>query len=144
MPPGFRRPVVSAGCPEDVCFNRLAVLQAAGTTWTTQTPTSAPGAVAVVQLCSGSGAELESSLTRLGIAAVPVGGVALRDLCGVDRGIAARWAETSIHLMPHGGPAVLRLLARKLAEAGIASHPPSPRETYPEASSLLEARMLQA
>jgi small GTP-binding protein len=62
----------------------------------------------------------------------------------VDRGIAARWSDTSLHLMPHGGAAVLRKLGRKLTEAGIASEALAAREVFPEATSLLEARMLHS
>jgi tRNA modification GTPase len=112
--------------------------------WSIQSP-AAPGAVAVVQLAAGSGAELESVLSRLGIAPVGVGSLGLRDLFGVDRGVVARWAEESAHLMPHGGPAVVRALALALADAGIErAERPDARVVYPEARSPVEAEMLAA
>jgi len=47
--------------------------------------------------------------------------------------------------MPHGGPQVLRQLAAALDRAGLAhAAPADPRRLYPEARSLLEARMLEA
>jgi tRNA modification GTPase len=46
--------------------------------------------------------------------------------------------------MPHAGRAVLRGLAAALERAGIAEGRLDPRAVYPEAGSLLEARMLDA
>lgn len=97
----------------------------------------------MVQLTAGSAEDLDGALTRLGIAPVAVGGVALRDLCGVDRGLVARWSETSVHLMPHGGAAVVKGIAGALVRAGIEEcAAPNPRAVYPEAESDIEARML--
>ena len=74
-------------------------------TWDIQTPAVA-GALAVVQLVGADEAGVDALLERLGIGRVPVGGLALRGLLGVDRGIVARWSATCVHLMPHGGAAV--------------------------------------
>lgn len=115
-----------------------------GAKWSIQTPTGAPGAVGVVQLWSESAAGLDAALGMLGIAPVAVGRIALRDLCGVDRGLVARWTGESAHLMPHGGGAVLRALSGALFAAGIRHADPDPRALYPEARGLLEARMLSA
>ena len=114
-------------------------------TWQIQTPTSSPGAVAVVQICGADGAEIDAALARLGLGSIPVGRVVVRDVCGVDRGLVARWAESSVHLMPHGGAAVIRALTAALIAAGFEeAKDPDPRAVYPEASSLIEARMLAA
>ncbi len=114
-------------------------------TWTIQTPTASPGAVAVVQVAGGSAAEVDATLVMLRIAPVRVGQVALRDLCGVDRGLVARWSGTSVHLMPHGGAAVIRALTGALLAAGLdEAREMDPRIVYPEARSQVEARMLAA
>lgn len=112
--------------------------------WSIQTP-AVPGAVAVVQLAAGSGTELDEVLGRLGMGAVPAGGIALRDVLGVDRALVGRWAETSVHITPHGGAAVVRAIGRRLIEAGVKEvADPDPRMAYPEARSEIEARMLAA
>ena len=97
----------------------------------------------MVQVLGADGAEVDAAMTRLGIAHVQVGQVALRDLCGVDKGIAARWNERNVHLMPHGGAAVIRGVCAALARAGLeeARHVDA-RASYPEARSDIEARML--
>lgn len=105
------------------------------------TPTGAPGAVGVVQLFGN----VDAALDLLGIRPVRPGEVALRSLCGIDHGLAARWTETCIQLMPHGGATLLRQLAAIISDAGLAeSAGPDPLRDYPEASTHLEARMLDA
>lgn len=112
--------------------------------WSIQTPTSAPGAVAVVHLRAPGAASLEEALARLQIRPVAVGQVRLRDLCGVDRGLVARFTPDTAHLFPHGGPAVQRALARALEAAGLSRAAPDPERDYPEARTPLQARMLDA
>lgn len=108
-----------------------------------QTP-GTPGAVAIFQI-AGEPGELVAALATLDIEGIEVGQIALRDLFGIDRGLVARWSETSIHLMPHGGAAVVRAIAAELARRGVPHEPaPDPRATYPEASSDIEARTLAA
>lgn len=112
--------------------------------WSIQTPAGTRGAVAVVQVAAASAEELDEALRRVGVGPIGVGAVALRNLAGVDRGIVARWSETSVHLMPHGGPAVLRALAAALTERGLQAGDPDARTRYPEAVSEVEAAMLAA
>ncbi len=113
--------------------------------WRLQTPSASPGAIAVLALHAHSPAELDHALSRLGIAPVRVSALALRSLAGIDRGIVARWSDTSAGLMPHAGPAVTRALAAALAAAGIPEAAGTdPGAEYPEAGSPIEARMLAA
>lgn len=113
------------------------------TTWSIQTA-PLPGAVATIQLVAGTTQELDVALARLGISPVRVGQVALRNLCGVDRGLVARWNELSAHLMPHGGIAVIRAIIAALDAAQIYEQSAqAPAAVYPEARSPLEARMLE-
>jgi tRNA U34 5-carboxymethylaminomethyl modifying GTPase MnmE/TrmE len=115
-----------------------------GVMWDIQTPGVA-GALAVVQLVGADGAEVDALLARLGVGRVAVGAVVLRDLMGVDRGIVARWSPTWVHLMPHGGAAVVRGVAAALELAGVArAEAGDALAAYPEAESLAEARMLAA
>jgi hypothetical protein len=112
-------------------------------TWSIQTPTGAAGAIAVIQITAPSKEALDDSLVRLELPSIGIGEVRLANLLGVDRGIIARWSACSLHMMPHGGPEVLRRLTHALLAAGIAERAPAdPRLAYPEARSLLEARVL--
>jgi hypothetical protein len=113
--------------------------------WELQTSGSAAGAVAVVAIVASSAGELDRGEALLGFVPPPEGRVVLRDLLGIDRGLAARWSPTILHLMPHGGLAVVRSLAAALTSRGIAqADATDPRSRFPEAGSLLEARMLEA
>src|SRR5512147_1373620 len=107
------------------------------TTWSIQTA-PVPGAVAIIQLVADTSQELDAALARLRIAPVRVGQVALRDLCGVDRGLLARWNDRSAHLMPHGGVAVVRGIIAALDAAEILEQRVhAPATVYPEARSPL-------
>jgi 50S ribosome-binding GTPase len=115
------------------------------TVWSLQTPPTSSGAIAIVALAADSADSLDEALDRLAIKPVPLGRVVLRSLAGIDDGIVARWTPTAAHLMPHAGTAVVRALALALIDAGIAeARPRDPRSEYPEAGSLVEARMLAA
>lgn len=105
-----------------------------------QTP-PAPGAIGVIALCSD---RLDDALRALGIGDLGVGRVALRDLLGVDRGLVARWSLTRADLTPHAGVGVIRRLREALIERGCVEDPLDPLARYPEAQSLIEARMLAA
>jgi tRNA modification GTPase len=104
-----------------------------------QTPMT-PGAIGVVALCSE---DLDTDLAPLGLS-VRVGQVRLCDLLGVDRGLVARWSPTRAELTPHGGVRVVRSLAEALRARGVTESALDPREAYPEAESLIEARALVA
>ncbi len=109
-------------------------------TWTLATA-SGPGAIAVVQLWG----DIDGALAACGIRPVPVGGVAVRDLMGVDHGVVARWTAESCQLMPHAGAAVVRLVLEGLLARGVVERrDPDPRWMYPEARSEVEARALAA
>lgn len=99
------------------------------------------GAIAVIQVTG----DVDGALRALSIKPVGVGEARLRWLAGVDEGIVARVAEGVVLLMPHAGAAVAKGLADAFARAGIAhGEVDDPRRLYPEAASLLEARMLCA
>jgi len=74
-----------------------------------------------------------------------VGGVALRDLAGVDRGVASRWTEMFAQINPHGGPAVVRALMREIERRGFEIvQDVDPQHAYPEAGDAVEAMALSA
>lgn len=84
-------------------------------------------------------------LRAIGIAPPGVGAVALRSIAGVDEGLVARTGQDEAQLMPHGGVAIVERIAEALEHAGARFLDPiSPSERYPEACSLIEARMLDA
>ncbi len=118
---------------------------APGARWRLLTPPHTPGGVGAVQLEAPEAAMLEDAIGALRLGEVPVGAVVVRDLLGVDRGVAARWTSTCVHLMPHGGVAIVRALADALRARGLAERTTDdPRADYPEATTQLEARMLAA
>lgn len=116
-----------------------------GVQWRLLTPPSTPGAVAVIGLEGANEAAVDKAIARLGLGPVPAGGVALRPLSTHDRGLVARWTPNCLHLMPHGGSAVVREVLARLLEIGIeAACAPDPLKTYPEAPDRLTALMLHA
>ena len=111
-------------------------------THTIATPTVSPGAIAVVSLHAQ---DIDAALKALGLPALRVGEVRLCDLLDVDRGLAARWSRTRVDLTPHAGRHLVRRLSEALDAAGAPRVQTLPPEAmYPEASSVLEARMLDA
>lgn len=100
---------------------------------------SAPGtsALAVIEVTG----DVDIAFAACGIRPVGVGEVSLRTFFGLDTGVVARYSMAHAHLMPHGGPAVVRGLLDGLTRAGIA---PSRTPHYPEARSTSEARALAA
>lgn len=113
--------------------------------WSILTPTAGAGALAVVQIAAGSGTELDAALDAAGLPRAEAGDVRVRDLMGADRGVMIRWSPECLHLYPHGGEAVLRMLTGALTRAGLTrSQAPDARRDYPEAADDIEARMLAA
>ncbi|MCC6678481.1 MAG: 50S ribosome-binding GTPase [Phycisphaerales bacterium] len=111
------------------------------TRWRILTPTGTTGGIAIIHVDG----EVEAVLGRLGMKAPAPGRVALQSIAGADRGLVARWSPRCVHLMPHGGRAVVREIADRLAAAGVsAAGEEDPRSLYPEAEDLIEARMLHA
>lgn len=108
---------------------------------------AAPGAIAVLQLWAPEAAALEAPLIRTSTPVPESHRVRVGRIAGVDEGVIARWSPTTIHLMPHAGPAVVAEITRRLQAAGAQLARPAdldPRTLYPEAADLLEARMLAA
>lgn len=104
-------------------------------------PPAGTSAIAAIELHG----DVEGAMARLGIRPVDAGGVALRDLAGVDEGVVARFSGTLAFLMPHAGAAVVRSLIDRIVAAGLREdREPDPLAAYPEASSPVEARMLAA
>lgn len=112
--------------------------------WAFTTPTGAAGAIAAIALAADDPRDLDDALESLIGAAIAVGGVRVRPIAGVDRGVIARWSPTRAELMPHAGRAVATELASKLRDALGDPRDLSAREQFPEAVNDLEARMLAA
>jgi tRNA modification GTPase len=111
--------------------------------WSLATGATA-SAIAVIELRASEAAAMDQALRSLGISATPVGAICLANIAGVDEGLVARWSPTLVHLMPHGGVAVVRAIALLLERVGVADPAPvSALDRYPEAATELEARMLQ-
>lgn len=114
-------------------------------TWSLQTPRTHAGAIAVIQLVGQGERDLDAALSRILDRPVAAGQIARRVICGIDDGVVMRWSGTSAHLTPHGGVGVVRAIAARLGELGFMSRDDEdPRAAYPEAGSLIEARMLAA
>jgi len=111
-------------------------------TWTILTPPAAQGAIGVIQLRAPSADDLTALLASLSLPVEP-GRPALRDLLGVDRGLAVRWGPTTADLFCHGGPAVIRRLAAGLEGREVRRGDTAQAE-FPEAADDHEARMLAA
>lgn len=106
------------------------------------TPTSAPGAIAVISLHAP---DMDATLALIGLPALRIGEARLADLLGVDKGLAIRWSADRVDLTPHAGRRLVADLSRALGEAGVPrALALDPGAMYPEASGPLEARMLDA
>lgn len=104
------------------------------------------GAVSILHVHADA-AEMMGLCERIGVGPVGVGKVVVRDLCGVDRGVACLIAPGVLQLMPHAGVAVERTLLARLTELGATLADPSrfhPRDLYPEAADDAEACALDA
>lgn len=116
-----------------------------GVVWRLASPPGGQAGIAVIELVGNNEAEINSALHACGMGELRVGAVRLADLFGVDRGIAARWSQTLVHLMPHAGPAVVMKIAEGLHEHGIEERwEIDARTAYPEARDEVEAQMLAA
>ena len=98
----------------------------------------------------GLGGEIDAAFSALSIRPVPVGGVALRSLAGIDTGLVARPTSGSAYLFPHAGPEIVRRLLKHCRDAGLVpmetlgEKDVSPTERWPEARDDHEARVLDA
>lgn len=120
-------------------------VEAGRVSWRLASSIGGQAAIAVIELVGSAGAAMDTALRSIGLRELRVGAVRLADFFGVDRGIAARWSDTLVHLMPHAGPAVVMKIAERLGELGIAERREmDARVAYPEARDEIEARMLAA
>jgi hypothetical protein len=109
--------------------------------WSLATPPAA-GAIALIEIDADTPADLDDAITRLRLRPVPPSALVLRDIPDLDTALVSRPTPTLLHVMPHGGPAVVRALIVRLADAAIAPRAAPLRR--PEAASLLESLMLDA
>ena len=102
-----------------------------------------PGAIAIVQL-GGESADLDGILAELtGRTSIPLRVPTLAPFADIDEGLVVRLSDTSVFLMPHGGPRILQRLGEFLGGQGVLPQgDDDPGITFPEASDLVEARML--
>jgi tRNA modification GTPase len=109
--------------------------------WSLATPPG-PGAIAIFNL-RGDVAPVLERLTGHGD--WPVGIARAVTFEAIDDGLAARVDVDTFQLMPHGGPRVIQRLGARLAALGGRRHDrDDPRSLYPEATSHVEACMLDA
>ncbi len=97
-----------------------------------------PGAIAIIQIDG----DIDAALATLGIDPLAIGDRKLTDLCGIDRGIAVRWSETCVQLLPHGGPSVVSGLLKAIESKGISVS--ADRSSFPEAEDETEALTMRA
>ena len=107
-------------------------------TWSIETPRAGPGAIALIRI---RGEGTDACVGRLGLTPLEVGRAGLRSIAGVDEGVAIRWAENELDLMPHGGPAVLRRLAAELTARGLSERGQAPDAGPIDARGLEEAML---
>lgn len=110
-------------------------------------PAATGSAIAVIEIVGENAGDIDDAARALGLGEIRVGAYRLKQFADVDTGIAARWSERSLHLMPHGGPALLRRLCRWLRDAGISETATLPTwsdvvRAHPEARSEVEAAAL--
>lgn len=106
--------------------------------WRQLTPAGVPGAVAIIAVEG----DVDRALELLGQGALAVGALAVRDIAGQDRGVLARIARDRLHVMPHGGVAVVRAVTEALTRAGIAHADPAPVSPVIEPRTLAEVEAL--
>ena len=110
----------------------------------TLTTANTPGAVAILQL-QGEGVA-DTLVTLTGRQDWPVCRALLCDFAGIDEGLAVLIHDDTAQLMPHGGPRVVQKLIEHLTSDHGCTYQasPNPQSLYPEASSPIEADMLDA
>jgi len=104
------------------------------------TPTLAAGGVAVVRVTGDLTGFFDASRLKR----IEPGRRGLRLLAELDQGLACRWNEHVIDLMPHGGLAMVREVVRWLERLGGHAGELSLGGRWPEAADTLEARVLEA
>lgn len=109
---------------------------------TLDSPTGSAGAVAVFRLTTDDPAAAERVL---GAPLPAVGAISLRRVLDHDDALLIRVDQRTTLVTPHGGPANTRALLRAMHARG-ATEPPrtDPRQRFPEAADIHEARVLDA
>ncbi|HMN41729.1 MAG TPA: 50S ribosome-binding GTPase [Phycisphaerales bacterium] len=104
-------------------------------------PLRSGGAIGIITLLGDVSGTLASLRTR----DVAPGRASLREIPGIDSVVIARLCPDHAMIFPHAGPAVMARLLKALVALGVTrDDAPAPRESFPEAASELEARMLVA
>jgi hypothetical protein len=99
-----------------------------------------------------SSPNLDSAITALGLSPCSPGEARLCSLFDLDRGIAARWNETTLDLMVHGGRAIVDAMLAILKDRGVCVDPEESAKddaaflnhAWPERLDDIEGRMLEA
>ncbi len=110
--------------------------------WWIATPTGRAGAIASFAIETDVPSLMDEALGRLGAPSTPVGSLRVGVIAGVDRCVIARWQPCRAEVMPHGGVAVMRELARAMGSLFGDACVPGSASSFPESVSVLEARML--
>lgn len=106
--------------------------------YTLATPANSTGAIACVQVRAPNAEAMRAFLDAASID-LPIGAPRLRDLLGVDEGLAVLWDDTALDLFPHGGIAIGRRLTQALDALGLRR---SDEFVYHESADGIEQRML--
>jgi tRNA modification GTPase len=120
-----------------------------GVWWRMLTPGTHAGAIAMFWVHAGDATQLMQAAGELGLGSVGIGSVGLRPLLRIDEALVARVDAQSLLIMPHGGVASTRAIARAMqelfgdaaAEAEIADRAWA---WFPEGRSEVEARAMLA
>lgn len=110
----------------------------------TLTTANTPGAVAILQLHGHDVADVLQQLT--GRSSFAPRRAYLANFADIDEGLVIRINDTAAQLMPHGGPRVVQRLLDHLTQPLGCTYDPAPdtQTLYPEATSPIEADMLDA
>lgn len=111
--------------------------------WLASPPPTGHSAIAVLELRG----DIAAGLCALGVRDVAVHDARVRDVGGLDRVLLARWGEHAASVMAHAGPVAVGELMAFMTARGLTARAEGthdPREAYPEATSEIEARMLEA
>lgn len=106
-----------------------------------ETATGAPGAVAVIRITTD---DADAFFAGAGVRPVPEGRSGVRRVFGVDEALVARPDARTVLIMPHGGPAITRLIVARLSGLGIGFDQSDPDDAarYPESGDPIEGAML--